>query len=103
MLLDLKFKTNYQQMWAHKQKCITYDNVRENSKRTSHDYKVDEYAYILKDGQYRNLEGDNQGPFRIMEVFSIGTVHLQKGVINELLNIHRLTPQFGEPPNQDMV
>jgi transposase InsO family protein len=103
MLLDLKFEPNYKQMWAHKQKRITYDNVRENSKRISHDYKVDEYAYILKDGQYRKLEGDKQGPFRITEVFSNGTVRLQKGVVNERLNIRRLTPHFGEPPNQDMV
>ena len=65
MLLDLKFDPNYKQMWAHKQKRISYDNVRENSKRISHDYMVGEYVYILKDGQYCNLEGDNQGPFYI--------------------------------------
>jgi hypothetical protein len=99
MLLDLKFEPNYHQMWAQKQKRINYDNVRENSKRASYDYKVDGYAYIVKDGQYRKLEGDKQGPFRITEVFSNGTLRLQKGVVSERLNIRRLTPHFGDPPN----
>ena len=63
MLLDLKFEPNYEQMWAKKQKRIKYDNIRENSKRVAHDYKVDDYVYIMKDGQYRKLEGDKQGPF----------------------------------------
>ena len=99
MLLDLKFEPNYHQMWAQKQKRINYDNVRENSKRASYDYKVDGYAYIVRDGQYRKLEGDKQGPFRITEVFSNGTLRLQKGVVSERLNIRRLTPHFGDPPN----
>ena len=85
-------------MWAKKQKRIKYDNIRENSKRATHDYKVDEYVYILKDGQYRKLEGDKQGPFQITEVFTNGTVRLQKGVVNERLNICWLTPHFGDPP-----
>ena len=98
MLLDLKFEPNYEKMWAQKQKRIQYDNIRENSKRAAHDYKVDEYVYILKDGQYCKLEGDKQGPFQITEVFSNGTVRLQKGVVSERLNIRRLTPHFGENP-----
>ena len=63
-----------------------------------HTSVIDEYVYILKDGQYRKLEGDKQGPFQITEVFSNGTVRLQKGVVSERLNIRRLTPHFGENP-----
>ena len=98
MLLDLKFEPNYNEMWAKKEKRINYDNVRENSKRAYHDYKVNEYVYIIRDGQYRKLEGDKQGPFQITEVFSNGTVRPQKGVVSEHLNIRRLTPHFGDPP-----
>ena len=85
-------------MRAKKQKRIQYDNIRENSKRAAHDYKVDEYVYILQDGQYHKLEGDKQGPFQITEVFTNGTLRLQKGVVNERLNIRWLTPHFGDPP-----
>ena len=98
MLLDLKFETNYEQMWAKKQKRFKYNNIRENSKRAAHDYNVDDYVYIITDGQYRKLEGDKQCPFRITEVLTNGTVGLQKGVVNKHLNILPLTPHFGEPP-----
>ena len=99
MLLDLKYEPNYQQVWADKQRRINYDNIRENSKRTQYDYKVGGYAYVLRDGNYRKLEGDKQGPYRITEVFTNGTVRIQKGIVNERINIRRLTPHFGEPPN----
>lgn len=98
MLLDLKFEPNYEQMWAKKQKRFKYNNIRENSKRAAHDYNVDDYVYIITDGQYRKLEGDKQCPFRITEVLTNGTVRLQKGVVNKHLNILPLTPHFGEPP-----
>ena len=98
MLLDLKFETNYEQMWAKKQKRFKYNNIRENSKRAAHDYNVDDYVYIITDGQYRKLEEDKQYPFRITEVLTNGTVRLQKGVVNKHLNILPLTPHFGEPP-----
>lgn len=98
MLLDLKFEPNYEQMWATKQKRFKYNNIRENSKRAAHDYNVDDYVYIITDGQYRKLEEDKQYPFRITEVLTNGTVRLQKGVVNKHLNILPLTPHFGEPP-----
>jgi hypothetical protein len=98
MLLDIAFEPNYQNTWAKKQKRINYDNARENSKRVAHDYKVGDYAYILRDGNYRKLEGDKQGPYRITEVFTNGTVRIQKGIVNERINIRRLTPHFGAPP-----
>ena len=98
MLLDLKFEPNYQEVWANKQKRINYDNIRENSKRVSHDYKINDYVYVLRDGNYRKLEGDKQGPYRVTEVFTNGTVRIQKGAVNERINIRRLTPHFGDPP-----
>ena len=99
MLLDIAYVPDYQSVWANKQKRINYDNARENSKRTPHDYRVGEMAYILRDGNYRKLEGDKLGPYRITEVFTNGTVRIQKGAVNERLNIRRLTPHFGAAPN----
>lgn len=99
MLLNIKFVPNYHKMWADKQKRINYDNVRENSKRAKHTYKVDDYVYVIKDGVYRKLEGDKEGPYRVTEVFANNTIRIQKGIVNERINIRRLTPHFGTPPN----
>jgi hypothetical protein len=98
MLLDIKFHPDYKQVWVDKQNRINLDNARENSKRVSHDYAIGDYAYIVKDGVYRKLEGDKEGPYRVTQVFTNGTVRLQKGIVNERINIRRLTPHFGEPP-----
>ena len=95
MLLDIAYVPNYQNTWQRKQKRINYDNIRENSKRVSHDYQVGEQAYILRDGNYRKLEGDKLGPYPITAVFTNGTVRIQKGIVNERINIRRLTPHFG--------
>ena len=63
-----------------------------------HDYKVGDFVHIIKDGVYRKLEGDKLGPFPITQVFTNGTVQIQRDLVNERINIRRLTPHFGEPP-----
>ena len=83
MLHNIAYVPNYQNTWQRKQKHINYDNIRENSKRVSHNYKVGEYGYILRDGNYRKLQGD-----KVTEVFTNGTVGIQKGIVNERVNIH---------------
>ena len=54
---------------------------------------------MLRDGNYHKLEGDKLGPYRVTEVFTNNTVRIQKGIMNERINIRRLSPHFGQPPN----
>ena len=98
MLLDIKFDPDWTTIQQRKQKIINYNNKRENNKRVPHDYKVGDFVYIIKDGVYRKLEGDKLGPFPITQVFTNGTVRIQRDLVNERINIRRLTPHFGEPP-----
>ena len=99
MLLNIGFEPNYERVWAQKQRHINYDNVRENAKPVQHTYSVGDYAYVLRDGVYHKLEGDKLGLYHVTEVFTNNTVRIQEGVVNECINIHRLTPHFGQPPN----
>lgn len=98
MLLNITFEPDWEVMWKRKQKLINYNNKRENAKRVPHDYQVGDHVYILRDGHYRKLEGDKLGPYQITQVFANGTVRIQRGLINERINIRRLTPHFGAPP-----
>ena len=50
-------------MQIRKQQIINYNNNRENVNRVQHDYEVAHYAYILRDGNYRKLEGEKLGKF----------------------------------------
>ena len=60
---------------------------------------MNDYVYVVKDGVYRKIEGDKEGPYRVTEVYSNNTIRIQKGIVNERINIRRLTPHFGTPPN----
>ena len=69
-------------------------NLREISKSIAHDYQIDDLVYITKDGIFRKLNCPKYGPFTITEVFSNGTVRIQRGAVNERVNIRRLEPHF---------
>ena len=98
ILLYINFQTNYKEMWLKKQILINYDNKRENAKRVEYDCEVGHYTYIIRDGDYRKLEGDKLGTFRITQVHTNGYVTIQQRIINEQIIIQRLTPYFGDPP-----
>ena len=99
MLLSIGFETNYEQVWGWKQQCINYYNVCENAKQVNYTYSVDDYAYVLQDGIYCKLDGDKLATHCAIEVFTNNTIWIQKGIVNKRINIRRLTPHFGQPPN----
>ena len=70
-------------------------NKRENSKRIDYDYKVGQKAYIVNTDIHRKLNGPKKGPYlKITEVYTNGNVRLQRGAVNERINIRRLEPHF---------
>ena len=51
--------------------------------------------YIKKYGIYRKLDGSKIGSYEITQVFTNGTVRIQRGrVKEEHINIQRLKPHF---------
>ena len=98
MLFNLKTVVDWKQISARKQKQVDMDNLRENSKRIDHDYQVDDKVYIARDGIYRKLEGPRLGPYKVTKIHMNGTVRVQRGAINERINIRRLSPHFSSFP-----
>ena len=96
---DIHFEPNYKEMWLRNQNIISYNNKRENAKQVEYDYAVGHYAYILRDKNYRKLEGERLGPFRITQVHTNGYFRIQRGIINAQINTRRLTHHFGDPPS----
>ena len=79
----------------NKQRQVDKDNLRENRKRVDYDYQVGDQVYIIRDGGiHRKLEGPHEGPYPITHVYTSGTVRIQKGNVNERVNIRRITPKF---------
>ena len=51
-------------------------------------------SLIIKDGIFRKLDCPKEGPFEITDVYANGTVRIQRGAVNERINIRRLEPHF---------
>ena len=94
MMFNLTSLINWKELMIRKQQLVDQANLRENAKRIDFDYKIGQQVYILKDGIQRKLDSPKMGPFNITEVFTNGTVNIQRGAITERINIRRLEPHF---------
>jgi hypothetical protein len=71
------------------------NNRKENASRISHDYKVGDKVLLKKPGKHlRKLEAPRTGPHTVTAVYTNGTLCIQKGNVNERVNIRRLFPYF---------
>ena len=71
---------------------INVNNPKENAKRIEHKYHVREKVLLEKAGLISKLSAPRTGPYRIAHTYTNGTVHIQRGVVNERVNIRRLMP-----------
>ena len=92
MLLPIKFKANWARIRANRQKIIEQSNVKENSTRLNHEYKVGDKILLTKPGLQRKLSTPRDGPYLVRAVHANGTIHITRGAITERVNIHRVTP-----------
>ena len=94
MMFNIQTLVNWKEMSLRKQKLVDKANLRENKHRVDFDFQVGNKVYIKKDGIIRKLESPKLGPFEITDVFTNGTVRIQRGHVNERINIRRLEPHF---------
>ena len=94
MMFNLATLVNWKELSLRKQTLVDKANLRENKSRVDYDYKVGDLVYVTKDGIMRKLEVPKLGPFAITDIFTNGTVRIQRGAVNERINIRRLEPHF---------
>ena len=97
MLFDIPYIADWDEIGHRRQRQVDRDNVRENSRRLPYDYKVGHKCLIIKNINGERLpkaDDRNKGPYLITEIYTNGTVRIQKGAISERINIRRLTPYF---------
>ena len=82
MLFNLASVVAWRVAIAEKQRQVDIDNVRENVKKFVHDYAIGDWVYVEMTGTYRTLDYKKQGPYRITEVFTNGTVRVQWVQVN---------------------
>jgi len=94
IIFNLSTVVDWKAITARKQAQVDRDNLRENANRVSHDYAIGDQVYVKIDGIKRKLDNKKSGPYRITQIHTNGTVRIQKGNVNERINIRRLEPHF---------
>jgi hypothetical protein len=72
-----------------------HNNRIENTSRIIHDYKVGDKILLKEPRKHlRILEAPRTGPHTVTAIYTNGTVCIQKGKVNERVNIRILFPYF---------
>ena len=92
-ILNIKHVAYWEHIWQHKKLRINYNNKRKNMCGNNHQYKVDE-KILVKRKKNSIHELEFMVPFSITKINYNGTVCLQKRIINDATNIHRIKAFF---------
>ena len=81
---------NWKFITEWKQQIINANNKRENAKCIPHTYKPGDLVLIYLHGcKYKCTK---QGPYKVQEVHTNGTITIKKGAVYEHINIQCLHP-----------
>jgi hypothetical protein len=95
MLLPIKFMADWGAIEQQRQKEMARNNRRENDSRIGHDYKVGDKVLLKKQGKHlRKIEAPRTGPHTVAVIYTNGTLRIQKGKVNERVNIRGFFPYF---------
>ena len=91
-ILNTKFKADWKIIRDRKQKEIARNNQQENRTRKNHDYNVNDK--VLYHNLQKSKYGQDQweGPYHITKVNNNGTVRIQMGSVNDVVNIRKIKP-----------
>jgi transposase InsO family protein len=92
MIHNIAFKANWNQIQKRKQDIINKSNQKENKSQIPHEYKVGDQVLLETPGILRKLSIPRTGPYPVTQVYNNGTVQIQKGIVNERVNIRRIAP-----------
>ena len=94
MIMHTKVKACWDSIHAARKKSAVDSTAKENKKRIDHQYSINDLVLILPSpGETRaKLRRPTAGPFKIIEVYTNGTVKIQRGRYTETINIRRLKP-----------
>ena len=81
MVFNIAHEANWKEIKDRKQKLINQNNQRENARRIKHTYSIGDRVLMERTNSTRKLERPYDGPYEITNVFTNGTVAIQKGIV----------------------
>ena len=92
MILPFKVEVDWHMLKQRRQAEINRNNARENKNRVEHEHKPGDKLMLRNEGTLRKLSAPREGPFKVLKVNNNGTLRIQRGAIEETVNIRRCTP-----------
>ena len=95
MVLPIAYQADWAQVLLNKQLEIKRNNKKENAGRMPHTYKIGDKILLEKPKTVRRkLESPRTGPYEVTQVYTNGTIRIQRGNISERVNIRRVSPYY---------
>ena len=91
-ILNISHDANWKLIQARKQRLIKKNNIRENSKRIPHKYKIGDKVVIKGDQSAKYANVSYKGPYTVTAVNDNGTVRVNMGIVNDVINIRNVHP-----------
>jgi len=92
MMLPISYQANWKLIQERKQQRINENNKRENRGRIPYEYQEGDFVLLKDDTLGKKFKVPYRGPFKILRVFSNGTLRLQMDNVEDTVNIRRCHP-----------
>jgi hypothetical protein len=92
MILNIKFKAEWEIINAQKQSRTDKDACNKNAKCIPHQYTIGDKVLIDVTGIRKKPDVPRHRPYEILETFTNGTVWIQFGIVNDRINIQHIMP-----------
>ena len=90
-ILNVKHFSNWEHIRQRTQTRINENNKRENNSRRDYTYSLGD-KHLVKSRKKSKDELEFDGPYEITQVNDNGTVRVQQGIVNDVVNIRRIKP-----------
>lgn len=92
MILPITHHVEWDLLSKRRQQLVDKNNKNENKHRIHLDYKLEDKIMIINQDIQRKMDAPNEGPYKIIQVHVNGTVTIQRGSVQQRLNIRRVKP-----------
>ena len=92
MLLPAQYLADWAQIRKQKQTSINESNRKENAKRLKHKYNRGDRVLLTTPGILAKVKAPRTGPYDVVEIHDNGTVTIEKGHVQQRVNIRRIQP-----------
>ena len=94
MIFQTQIKVDWENIKSNKRKLAVQNNIRENMSRIDHTYNIGDKVLIILKGEeiMSKIQIRTEGPYEIIKVYDNGTVKVNRGSYNEIVNIRRIKP-----------